>query len=111
MLYAVAVSSALPFPVTISALPCGVAWVAHPTSVPPDMKTTSMLLTVTNPDAPAWGARVFLTCRVVRTCTSAVTESGRVSHVEQPDATTDGGVGAAGMLTGGAARSRVAMSG
>src|SRR5260370_8818077 len=111
MLYSVAVSSALPFPDHIAALGLGGAWAARPSGAPPDTKTTSMLLTVTSPGAPAWGARACLTYRVARTCTSAVTESGRVSHVAQPDATTDGAAGATRMPAGAAGRLRVPMSG
>src|SRR5713101_5825808 len=94
---AIAVSSAVPLPSTIAALPRGIAWAAHPTWAPPEMKATSMLLTVTSPGTPACGARAWPTCRVVRTCTSAATEPGRLTQVEQPDATTDGASGGAGV--------------
>src|SRR5712691_8639310 len=93
MLPAIAVSSTVPFPITIAALPRGMAWVAHPTWAPPEMKATSMLLTVTSPGTPACGARAWPTCRVVRMCTSAATDPGRLTQDEQPDATTDGPAG------------------
>src|SRR6266566_7358257 len=104
MLYVIAVSSVLPFPITIAALPCGMASLAHPTWAAPERKTTSMLLTVTSPGAPACGARACPTCRVVRTCTIAVAEPGRVTHVEQPDASTDGAAGPTGVAAGGGGR-------
>jgi len=86
----------LPFPATIAAFPCGVASIAHPTGARPARKATSMLLTVTSPATPAWGARAPVTDKIVRTCTSAAAELGPVTHVEQPDATTDGAAGAPG---------------
>src|SRR6266581_2602290 len=98
---AVAVSSTVPFPITIAALPRGMAWVAHPTGAPPAMKATSMLLTVTSPGTPACGARAWPTCRVVRTYTKAATEPGRLTQVEQPDATTDGAAGGVPAAAGG----------
>src|SRR5712691_707138 len=94
---AVAVSSAVPFPSTIAALPRGITWAAHPTWAPPEMKATSMLLTVTRPGTPACEAWAWPTWRVVRTCTSAATEPGRLTQVEQPDATTDGAAGGTGV--------------
>src|SRR5260370_35431482 len=111
MVEVIAVRLVLPFSIPIGALPCGMASVAHPTWAGPEMKTTSMLLTVTSPGAPACGARACPTCRVVRTCTSAVAESGRVTHVEQPDATTDGAVGPAGVPAGTRGRPGVAVFG
>src|SRR5262245_32897794 len=93
---ATAVRTTLPFPVTIAVFPCGVAWIAHPTRAWPARKTTSMLVTVTSPATPAWGARAPLTDKIVRTCTSAAAESGPVTQVEQPDATTDGSAGGTG---------------
>src|SRR6266581_406754 len=111
MLYVIAVSSVLPFPITIAALPCGMASLAHPTWAAPERKTTSMLLTVTSPGAPACGARACPTCRVVRTCTIAVAEPGRVTHVEQPDASTDGAAGPAGVPAGTCGRPEVAVFG
>src|SRR6516165_3203387 len=104
---ATAVRPTLPFPITIAAFPRGVAWIAHPTGARPARKTTSMLLTVTSPATPAWGARAPFTDKIVRMCTSAATESGPVTQVEQPDATTDGAPGG----TGAGARLEVAVSG
>src|SRR6516225_6989362 len=95
-----AVRTTLPFPATIAAFPRGVASMAHPTGTRPARKTTSMLLTVTSPATPAWGARAPVTDKIVRTCTSAAAELGPVTHVEQPDATTDGAAGATAVTTG-----------
>src|SRR6266536_1360435 len=108
---AVAVSSTVPFPITIAALPRGMAWVAHPTWAPPAMKATSMLLTVTSPGTPACGARAWPTWRVVRTYTSAATEPGRLTQVEQPDATTDGAAGGTGVPAAAGGRLWAAVSG
>src|SRR5215813_5348094 len=108
---ATAVRATLPFPVTIAAVPRGVAWIAHPTGARPTRKTTSMLLTVTSPATPAWGARAPVTDKIVRTCTSAAAESGPVTQVEQPDATTDGAAGGTGVTTGAGGRLEVALSG
>src|SRR5215467_9138671 len=87
------------------------AWVAHPTWVPPEMKATSMLLTVTSPGTPACGARAWATWRVVRTCTRAARERGRVTQVEQPDATTDGAACEARVPTAAERRWRAAPPG
>src|SRR5215831_7510197 len=108
---ATAVRATLPFPVTIAAFPRGVAWIAHPTGARPTRKTTSMLLTVTSPATPAWGARAPVTDKIVRTCTSAVAESGPVTQVEQPDATTDGAAGGTGVTTGAGRPLELAVSG
>src|SRR5262245_17600165 len=108
---ATAVRATLPFPVTIAAFPRGVAWIAHPTGARPTRKTTSMLLTVTSPATPVWGARAPVTDKIVRTCTSAATESGSVTQVEQPDATTDGAAGGTGVTTGTGGPLKLAMSG
>src|SRR5262252_823209 len=108
---ATAVRATLPFPATIAASPGGVAWIAHPTGAPPLRKTTSMLLTVTSPATPAWGARAPVTDNIVRTCTSAAAESGPVTQVEQPDATTDGAAGRTGVTTGTGGPLELAASG
>src|SRR6516162_10273570 len=97
---ATAVRTTLPFPATIAAFPCGMAWLAHPTCARPTRKTTSMLLTVTSPATPACGARAPVTDKIVRTCTSAAAELGLVTQVEQADATTDGAAGGTGVTTG-----------
>src|SRR5689334_17949088 len=97
---ATAVKTTLPFPATIAAFSLGVAWIAHPTGVRPARKTTSMLLTVTSPATPAWGARAPVTDKIVRTRTRSAAESGPVTQVEQPDATTDGAAGGTGVTTG-----------
>src|SRR5215831_8107558 len=107
---ATAVRATLPFPVTIAAFPRGVAWIAHPTGARPARKTTSMLLTVTSPVTPAWGARAPLTNKIVRTCTSAAAEPGPVTQVEQPDAATDGAMGDATVTTGAGGPLEVAVS-
>src|SRR5215470_5873494 len=108
---ATAVRATLPFPVTIAAFPRDVAWIAHPTGARPARKTTSMLLTVTRPATPACGARAPVTDKVVRTCTSAAAESRPVTQVEQPDATTDGAAGGAGVTTGASGWLEAAVSG
>src|SRR5215470_8090199 len=96
MLSVSAVSSVLPFEIATGASPCGGAWVAQPTWAPPEMKATSMLLTVMSPRTPACGAKACRTRTVVRMWTSAATDPGAVIHVEQPDAATDGAAGAPG---------------
>src|SRR5215469_14656086 len=106
-----AVRTTLPFPATIAAFPRGVASMAHPTGARPARKTTSMLLTVTSPATPACGARAPVTDKIVRTCTSAAAESGPVTQVEQPDATTDGATGGTGVTTGTGGPLELAASG
>src|SRR5689334_17746933 len=108
---ATAVKTTLPFPATIAAFSLGVAWIAHPTGVRPARKTTSMLLTVTSPATPAWGARAPVTDKIVRTCTRSAAESGPVTQVEQPDATTDGAAGGTGVTIGAGGRLVPAVSG
>src|SRR5215470_16668390 len=108
---ATAVRTTLPFPATIAAFPCGVAWTAHPTGARPARKATSMLLTVTSPATPAWGARAPVTDKIVRTYTNAAAESGPVTQVEHPDATTDGAAGGTGVTTGTGGPLEVALSG
>ena len=108
---ATAVRTTLPLPATIAAFPRGVAWIAHPTGARPTRKTTSMLLTVTSPATPAWGARAPVTDKIVWTWTSAATESGPVTQVEQPDATTDGAAGRTGVTTGPGGLLELAVSG
>src|SRR5215470_20324320 len=108
---ATAVRPAVPFPVTIAAFPGGVAWIAHPTGTPPARKTTSMLLTLTSPATPAWGARAPRTDKTVRTCTSAAAGSGPVTQVEHPDAATEGAAGGAAGAAGASGRPEVAVPG
>ena len=107
---ATAVRTTLPLPATIAAVPRGVAWIAHPTGARPARKTTSMLLTVTSPATPAWGARAPVTDKIVRTCTSAVAKSGPVTQVEQPDATTDGAAGGTRVTAGAGGPLELAVS-
>src|SRR5215813_12221771 len=108
---ATAVRATLPFPVTIAAVPRGVAWIAHPTGARPARKTTSMLLTVTSPATPAWGARAPVTDKIVRTWTRAAAEPGPVIQVEQPDASTDGAAGGTTVTAGFGGRFEAALSG
>lgn len=108
---ATAVRPTLPFPITTEAFLCGVAWIAHPTAARPTRKTTSILLTVTSPATPAWGARAPVTDKIVRTCTSAAAEPGPVTQVEQPDATTDGATGDTTVTAGACGRLEVAVAG
>jgi len=70
-----------------------------------------MLLTVTSPATPAWGARAPVTDKIVRTCTTAAAEPGLVTQVEQPDASTDGAAGDTTVTAGAGGRLEIAVAG
>src|SRR5262249_18146721 len=108
---ATAVRPTVPFPVTIAAFPAGVAWIAHPTGTPPARKTTSMLLTLTSPATPAWGARAPCTDNTGRPCRSAAAAAAPAPQVEPPAAATEGAAGGAAGTAGAGGRLEVAVPG